>query len=367
MTRTDDDPFSDSYAEARGRFIAEAARGGGALRCHVHPAAEGPDGGSLCIDTARFGPAAAEKALVIVSGTHGPEGFAGSAAQLALLRSAAFAARDPAVKVLLIHGLNPYGFAHATRTTENNVDLNRNFIDRSGGLPRNDGYAALHPAICPDDWTEESLARAEARRAQWVQENGFDAWINAINAGQYSEPTGFGYGGAEPEWSNRTLEEILRRELAGVKKIGFIDWHTGLGDYAAPFFLCFNERGSPEWELACSWWGRDRVDTQAGFDGAPRPQYSGLVFHGARRFVAPAQFAGAVIEFGTGPMPEVFGWLRRDRWVRFGKTPDDPALRAEFRKGVRDALYPPDPAWRQSVVRHAEQIQAAALAGVAAW
>ena len=38
--------------------------------------------------------------------------------------------------VVLVHGLNPYGFAHFTRTTENNVDLNRNFIDRSEGPPR---------------------------------------------------------------------------------------------------------------------------------------------------------------------------------------------------------------------------------------
>jgi Protein of unknown function (DUF2817) len=361
------DLFSESYPEARQRFVDEASRAGGVSSSVAHPSARGPEGGSLSIDTASFGPDDAEKALVIVSGTHGPEGFAGSAAQLAFLRSQAFAQRNRSIRILLIHGLNPYGFAHGTRTTENNVDLNRNFIDFAKGAPTNAAYGELHPMICPDDWTDASVSTASARLEKWIEERGFPAWINAINAGQYQEPTGFGFGGRAPEWSHRSLEAILRKELPAARKVGFIDWHTGLGDYGAPFFLCFNERGGPDWERACNWWGHDRVDTDAGFDGAPRPNYSGLVFHGAQRFLAPAEFTGAVIEFGTGPMSEIFDWLRRDRWVRFGKTPDDPALRTAFRKGVMNALFPTDPAWRRSVIPYAEQIQSAALAGVAAW
>lgn len=361
------DLFSDSYGEARGRFIAAASRFGGAVRSYVNPEADGPDGGTLCIDTAAFGPTGAEKGLVVLSGTHGPEGYAGSAAQLAFLRSNAFADRDASLRILLIHALNPYGFAHGSRTTENNVDLNRNFVDFIAALPRNEDYVALHAAICPDDWTEASLANAKALQDRWIEEHGFAAWINAINAGQYQEPSGFGFGGTDREWSNRTLESILADELPSVKKIGFIDWHTGLGNYAEPFFLCFNEPGGSNWERACDWWGRDRVETQVGFNGAPRPQYSGLVFNGVQKFVAPAEMTGAVIEFGTGPISEIFDWLRRDRWVRFGKTPDDPELRARFRRGVEDALCPPDPDWRQSVVSHAEAIQAAALDGIATW
>ena len=348
--------FSGSYGEARGRFIASAAGSRGVVKTYINPNAHGPGGASLCIDTATFGPADASKALVIVSGTHGPEGYAGSAAQLALLGSEAFAGRDPSIRVLLVHALNPFGFAHDTRTTENNVDLNRN-----------EGYAALHAAICPDEWTEGSLAAAAEAQDRWIAENGFAAWMEAINAGQYQEPSGFGYGGSGREWSNTTLGEILAAELPSAEKVGLIDWHTGLGDYGEPFFLCFNDQGGPDWERACGWWGRERVDTQAGFEGAPRPQYSGLVFHGVQRFVAPAEMTGAVVEFGTGPIADVFDWLRRDRWVRFGSKPDDAELRKRFRRGVKDALCPADPDWRRSVVSHAERIQADALAGVAAW
>ncbi len=362
------DPFSDSYATARTRFTAEAARSGASMRRYVNPDARGVDGEALVIDTASFGSIDAARGLLIVSGTHGPEGYAGSAAQLVLLRSQAFSARDTGIRVVLVHALNPYGFSHTTRSTENNVDLNRNFIDFSTGPPRaNPAYAALHPAICPEDWSDASLADAAALQRRWIEQHGFDAWIGAINAGQYEIPTGFGYGGGAPEWSNRTLKKIVARELPAVEKLGFVDWHTGLGDYGAPLFLCFNERGGAEWEQACRWWGRERIETFGGFDGAARPAYSGLVFHGVQAMVASARVTGAVIEFGTGPIEEIFDWHRRDRWIRFGVSPDDEGLRARFRAGVKDAMCPPDPAWRSSVAYHAEEIQAAALDGVARW
>ncbi|MEJ8570492.1 M14 family metallopeptidase [Microbaculum marinum] len=359
------DPFSDSYGEARGRFIAAASRAGGSVKSYVNPKAHGPRGGSLCMETAVFGPPDAEKALLILSGTHGQEGYTGSAGQLAFMGSQAFADRDPSIRILLIHALNPYGFAYDTRVNENNVDLNRNFVDFSAALPRNEGYAEIHSLICPDEWTEE--CRSETIFRDRINGDRFTEWMNAINAGQYQEPTGFGFGGTQREWSNETLEAILAAELSGIRKLGFIDWHTGLGGYGEPFFLCFNEQGGPDWERACQWWGRERVDTQSGFDGAPRPQYSGLVFQGVQKFVAPAEMTGAVIEFGTGPILEIFDWHRRDRWLRFGTGPDDAEMRTRFRKGVRDALFPTDPEWRRSVLTHAETIQAQALAGVAAW
>ena len=42
----------------------------------------------------------------------------------------------------MIHALNPFGFAHLRRANEDNVDLNRNFVDHEGGnYPENDLFA----------------------------------------------------------------------------------------------------------------------------------------------------------------------------------------------------------------------------------
>ncbi|MGO4395360.1 M14 family metallopeptidase [Variovorax sp. M-6] len=361
------DFYAETYPEARAKFQLAVAQSAGQLTSYVHPGAVGPDHGTLAMDVGCFGAVDAPKAFLILSGTHGGEGYAGSAAQIALLRSGALDHLAPDTRVVLVHGINPYGFAHWTRTTENNVDLNRNFVDFSGRLPRNDAYLELHDALCPKEWTESS--RASSRRAidAWIAAHGQQAWMQSIMMGQYDEPTGLNYGGRAPEWSHRTLEAILAQHLPSVRKLAFIDWHTGLGQPGQPFFLCFNQHRDPNWERACSWWGRDRIETADGYDGAARPTYNGLIFYGVQRFVAPAEVTGAVIEFGTLPVQESFDQLRIDRWLKFGHTPDDPDRLAAMRRGVRDAFTPPDPAWRRGVVAHATEIQLQGLAGVAAW
>lgn len=359
--------FADTYAAARAKFQLAAAEAGGVITSYVHPDAQGPDGGSLAIEVAAFGPIDAARALLIVSGTHGAEGYTGSAAQVALARSGALGQLDRDTRVLLVHALNPYGFAHGTRTTEHNVDLNRNFVDFAARLPSNPAYLELHEQICPRDWDEATRAATDHAIEAWIASHGAKAWLDSSMKGQYDEPTGLNFGGRAPEWSNRTLQRILARELPAVQRLAFIDWHTGLGQPGQPFFLCFNEPGSAHWERACAWWGRERVANEVGFEGGQRPPYNGLVFYGVRDLVAPAQLTGAVIEFGTGPIKASFDQLRADRWLRFGDVPDDPALVARMRAQIRAMFTPTDEGWRSGVIEHALQIQQQALHGLAQW
>jgi hypothetical protein len=47
--------------------------------------------------------------------------------------------------LLLIYAVNPYGFSHLRRVNEDNIDLNRNFLNFEQTLPVNSGYAVVHP------------------------------------------------------------------------------------------------------------------------------------------------------------------------------------------------------------------------------
>src|SRR5450432_778045 len=143
--------FSASYAEARTRFRETARGAGGALEAIANPN-RGPDGGDLTADVAWFGPKQAEKVLVMVSGTHGAEGFCGSGAQVDWLRRGEHASLPAGLGVLLIHAINPYGFAWLRRVTEENVDLNRNWIDFSQPAPENAGYDVLADIAVPREW-----------------------------------------------------------------------------------------------------------------------------------------------------------------------------------------------------------------------
>ena len=51
----------------------------------------------------------------------------------------------------MIHGINPYGFAWLRRVTNENIDLNRNWIDFNQPLPQNPTYDELHASICPSE------------------------------------------------------------------------------------------------------------------------------------------------------------------------------------------------------------------------
>ena len=126
MTLAAKNCFSASYAEARAQFLRSAGETGGVLSAHTHPTARGLAGEPLQIDVAAFGRRGASKVFLVVSGTHGMEGYAGSAAQIAFIQSGRLQALPPDLMVVMVHALNAWGFAHGSRT---NVDLNRNFID----------------------------------------------------------------------------------------------------------------------------------------------------------------------------------------------------------------------------------------------
>lgn len=251
------DCYAASYARARAKFLKAAEAASAALRSFVHPAQRDPEGGPLAIDVACLGDCTAARQALLLSGTHGQEGFCGSALQIAWMRQGGAARLPPGVGVVLVHGLNPYGFAHLTRTTENNVDLNRNFIDRNATpAPENARYDSLHQALLMRDWTDAENARVDAAMAGFTEQHGRDALFDTLARGQYRHPDGLMYGGADREWSNLTLETIVQETLAAAEKVAFIDWHTGIGEYGKPFFLCFNEPGSALFARACTWWAR---------------------------------------------------------------------------------------------------------------
>jgi hypothetical protein len=79
--------FSKDYFEARDRFTHAARNAGATLHAAKHPFAKGPGGRDIFMDCAVLGEQTAEAALVIISGTHGPEGYCGSGVQTGLFET----------------------------------------------------------------------------------------------------------------------------------------------------------------------------------------------------------------------------------------------------------------------------------------
>ncbi|HVC31225.1 MAG TPA: DUF2817 domain-containing protein, partial [Steroidobacteraceae bacterium] len=222
--------FSRDYASARRRFQSAAARAGASLTSHVLPGHAGPSGEALAIDVARLGNPDAQSALLVISGTHGIEGYAGSGCQVGLLEDRFHEALPGSACLLLLHALNPHGFAWLRRVNEDGIDLNRNFIDFSQPLPSSAAYEALHDWLVPADWDGEARRAADAALMAFGQTHGMPALQTAVSGGQYTRPGGLFYGGTRESWSALTLARILTEVLPGtVRRLGVLDLHTGLG------------------------------------------------------------------------------------------------------------------------------------------
>ena len=201
--------FSANYHEARESFLRAATTAGATLESHEN-AVRGPQDERLFTDVATLGRGDGPTKLALCSATHGVEGFAGSAIQTGLLDDGIATRLGPSTGLVLIHAINPYGFAHLRRVNEDNVDLNRNFVDHSKPPLANPNYAELADTIAPNRWSLDSRA-VSLGRLLWLQASrGRPAVQAAITGGQYAYPQGLFYGGRSETWSNQTFDRSSR-------------------------------------------------------------------------------------------------------------------------------------------------------------
>lgn len=351
--------FSATYREARQRFLDAAHAAGAAIEPHVHPAT-GAEGEEIATDTALLGRTDADRLFIVSSGTHGPEGFSGSACQLALLEDElARRAADRGIALLLIHAVNPYGFSHLKRTNEDNIDLNRNFNDFSTPYPDNPVYEEIHPLLVPAAWppsadNERRLGDAMARLAGQRSPG--------ISSGQARHPDGLFYSGTAPAWSNRTVRAIVHQHGAGRRHIAWIDVHTGLGPYGHGEKI-FGRHADATLNRALSWWGRDLI--VATNTDSVSPRTTGHITGCAPEECPDAAITPSTLEYGTLPSPQVRQALRGEAWL--AGHPDAPAATArEIRRAVRDAFYVDADDWKGMILGQFRAFALQTINGLAA-
>jgi hypothetical protein len=339
--------FATTYAEARSAWLRAVAGRGGRVGGMRHPGA-GPGGEALWLDLACFGNEDAENVFVIACGTHGIEGYAGSAVQTAWLHANGPGQLPAGTAIVLLHAINPWGFAHGQRVTENNVDLNRNFIGFESPPARNRGYAELHPHLMIDAWSEAELARAFDAMDTYRARYGEQAFSDAFNGGQYDQSNGLFYGGRQPEWSNLALRQLLPSALRKARRCVLVDLHTGIGPYGLPFFISLDPTGSPARQRACDVWGPKTLNG-VGSTHKAMASYRGVLIDAVAAMLPDCEVSAVVIEFGTHERRRMqrahlaLAWMRRQH----GETAALQQARAEY----REAFIPSDPTWRTSVLR----------------
>ncbi len=350
--------FPDSYHSARDRFLAlldhpnlEVAG------YHPYPCAGiTPQGHALLTDTLWLGAQEAEKVLVLLAGTHGVEGFAGSAIELDHMDL--IACRQlilpPGTAMLIVHALTPWGYAWLRRCGEDGVDLNRNAVDFSAPLPENAGYDTLRSALfCA------GKAQRQAGFAEFERWHGRTALETAISSGQYNDPEGPFYGGNKPAHGRLVTEDLIRRYDLQGRTLGVIDLHTGLGPYGYGEIICDHQMSSPGVQVAQRWYGAAVTLPALGTSSSvPKTGLMDYIWHG----IMTDNSCHVTLEFGSFSTDRLFEVLLRDHqiWSRKNNSSE----RLAHSEQMRNHFCPDDDAWRASVLFRARQVIAQALQGL---
>lgn len=354
--------FPESFAQGRARFREAAQSADARLSSHANPE-KGPSGEALSTETAWLGPSDAGRLLLCMAGTHGAEGFCGSGIETGWLETGVFARLPADTAVLLIHAVNPFGFAWVRRVNEDNIDLNRNFIDHARPAPDSPRYRALRDAICPRDWSAASEAEVRRQFAAYAAEHGAMALQEAIMRGQYFDAQGVCYGGGADSWSNRTLRAILAPHAGHVRKFAFIDLHTGLGPYGYGEIISNHLADDPGNQRVREWYGTEATSADDG--SSTSTLISGDIHIGVQQSLPRAEGTGITLEYGTVPVEAMMDAIRADNWLHVHGSLDS-AQGREIKSEIRAAFYPEKDDWKDVVFDRAIDVLNRTMNGLTA-
>lgn len=357
------DLFSPDYNAAATRFRESAAKVG--ARLERHPIHEDDTEPTLTIDVATIGAPAPRHTVLVSSGLHGVEGFFGSAIQLGWLSGLATGASLPeGVAVVLVHAVNPFGFAHRRRVNEDNVDLNRNFVDppeRYEGAPA--GYAALNPLLNP----ASPPARFEPfkLKALWhIRRFGMPALKAAVAGGQYQFARGLFFGGHTASSSTRLIRGRLPRWVGDASRTIHIDLHSGLGTFGHHRLLLLEPADSPAVEWYRATFGHEVVEPSADAENTAYDA-AGTLGGWAMSKLGPARYRLVTAEFGTYPIVRVLGALRAENRAHHFGRPGSPAVERAKTELV-ECFCPVSEQWRTQVVEQGLTLIDRAISGTPA-
>lgn len=355
--------FSDNYLEASHRIKESAASYHGDILTESLPiAAKGYNGEDLSVHMVWIGPKDSTNIIIHISGTHGVEGFAGSAIQLSLLQNPIELPEN--TSMIIIHALNPFGMAHFRRVTENNIDLNRNFSTDRTSPPT---YEKIDSLMNPKEFASVDFFTFRFF-LEVVFGEGWEAVKNTLANGQYDFEEGLFYGGREVEEAPKRVFEWFETHLTAKPeniRITIIDVHTGLGSYAEDTLLTVE----PPTEEMKSFFGK-KISAHAQ-DETTGYRPTGMFVEALRDLICGVTNCTkdkiTVIgqEFGTVSVFKVLNALRDENTLhhiakRNGEVldPSSPA-----RQDLLKVFYPKDPKWKHLVLARGRELvkQAAKL------
>ncbi len=348
--------FSSNYDDARKQLLTLSQR------CSLFDSmltiplagAHAAEDEDLSTEVIWLGPGAATRVVVLISATHGVEGFVGAAVQTDLLARLGKASQLPQdTAVLMVFALNPYGFSHYRRCDEAGIDLNRNFVDFQQPLPENSGYEKLQEAIYCDD-ADQRHRLFEA----FLGQHGQTALEIAVSGGQYVDPQGPFYGGVAPAHGHRVIEQLIEHYQLAQRRLAVVDVHSGLGSYGHGEVINDHPLQSRGYKVANRWYGASVAAPALG-NSSSVSKLGLLDYHWHTLMQDHGCFV--TLEFGTYPTQDLFDVVLDDH--RAWKSGDQQAI-TKNADAMKKHFYPQDVYWRELVLVKSRQVVQQAMDGL---
>ncbi len=354
--------FSDSYEQCREGFRTEAKNvfitmGNVQVEQLSVESREDPD---LTIDYCYI-PAQKKfkRLLIMTSGIHGVEGYAGSAVQQMFIKEILPQTNVEELGILLIHSVNPFGFKYQRRVTENNVDLNRNCsVDISLYDKPNEGYAALN------SW----LNRKRVLRLTEFDHFFFPLYAlqkkikysmqkmrQAILQGQYRYEKGIFFGGKSRESSIQKITPLIQQIALPYEMVFCIDLHTGYGANGVLHLLHAPVSDTRKRQRLSSLFKDVQIDWA---DTRDFYSVTGDFLSYLEQILSDKAYMSMTFEFGTMDTQTTLGAIKalhnviiENQGFQYGYATkgDETAVRERFLQGY----FPSSAAWRSKVIQDA--------------
>lgn len=317
------------------------------------------DHAQLSVDASWIGADDASQVVVFISGTHGVEGYCGSAIQSFLLSSLEpqLLELPKDVALLFIHSLNPWGMQWARRCDQQGVDLNRNFIDFEHLPGPEVGYQRILDAI-----THDSAIERERELNHLSKELGQLRFDMLFSGGQYEHPWAPFYGGREASFSSLVIDQVIAHWALSERCLTVIDLHTGLGPWGYGELISDHPLGSQGNLFAEKRFGAAVAQTALGESFSVPKQ--GLLDYRWHQLMQK-QGCFLTLEFGTyGTKPLFDVLLGEHLFWRDHAHESDELKYLQWRKAMLNHFCPDDKYWRQLVLLRSWQVLATAIDGV---
>jgi hypothetical protein len=340
--------YPESFRSSRDRFLAEAHRLKAVVRTLPLDVPLLQPDTELSIDVALIGDPHSQPTLMHIAGTHGIEGFVGSAIQYAILSQLAEPPKHYALA--FVHCLNPWGMAYLRRTNAYNVDLNRNCTstddDRRGAPP---GYEYVRSLLLPE--RSLSLPFFCVSALTTVLRYGFPTAKQAITGGQYVDQQGLFFGGLSLQQELSLMRSWALEHLVACKRILIVDVHSGLGTFCQDALLVDSHEHCENSSRISKLFPGHTIH-------GPDPERSlSYETRGSIGALLPSVLPNATIdyvvhEFGTLHSFRVLHALVTENYHYFKSKQGEDSTRSRFSSALlKEAFCPSSPLWRRHAIR----------------